>query len=147
MEIKIFDVSHGSCAYVIADNRNVALLDCGYNAETGFRPSNYLMANRCTGIDLLQGVSRLQRTDPIDQQSSKLFVDGLVREDPLHADAALAGLVEGADDKSISRERQVRALIDDARRVAPQLQHHLFPARSRLECPSDVGRAGKAEQL
>jgi len=51
MEIRIFNVGHGFCAYIIAANRNVMLIDCGYNKETGFRPSSYLVANRCTGIE------------------------------------------------------------------------------------------------
>ena len=46
-------MGHGFCAYIIADNRNVMLIDCGYNEETGFRPSSYLVANRCTGIERL----------------------------------------------------------------------------------------------
>ena len=53
MEIRIFDVEHGFCAYVIADNHNVMLIDCGYNHSTGFRPSSYLPANRCSGIERL----------------------------------------------------------------------------------------------
>lgn len=51
MEIKIFDVSHGFCAYVIADNRNVMLFDCGHNSQTGFRPSNYLPLSGCSAIE------------------------------------------------------------------------------------------------
>lgn len=27
------------------------LIDCGYNSKTGFRPSNYLVHNRCNGIE------------------------------------------------------------------------------------------------
>ncbi len=53
MEVRIFDVEHGFCAYVIGDNRNVMLFDCGHNSATGFRPSSYLMTNGCTGIENL----------------------------------------------------------------------------------------------
>lgn len=53
MRINIFDVSHGFCTYVVADNGNVILIDCGHNEKTGFRPSNYLPANGCEGIELL----------------------------------------------------------------------------------------------
>jgi beta-lactamase superfamily II metal-dependent hydrolase len=53
MEIKIFDVTHGFCAYLIADNMNVMLFDCGHNERTGFRPSEYLPRNNCTGIEHL----------------------------------------------------------------------------------------------
>lgn len=51
MEIRIFDVEHGFCAYIIADNGNVILIDCGHNEQTGFRPSNYLQSHGCTGIE------------------------------------------------------------------------------------------------
>jgi beta-lactamase superfamily II metal-dependent hydrolase len=51
MKIQIFDVSHGFCAYLIADNRNVVLFDCGHNERTGFRPSQYLPRSGCTAIE------------------------------------------------------------------------------------------------
>lgn len=53
MEAKIFDVEHGFCAYIIADNWNVILIDCGHNSATGFRPSTYLRNTGCTGIQQL----------------------------------------------------------------------------------------------
>jgi beta-lactamase superfamily II metal-dependent hydrolase len=53
VEIRVFDVEHGFCAYIIADNGNVMLIDCGYNSSTGFRPSEYLPASGCTGIERL----------------------------------------------------------------------------------------------
>lgn len=53
MEIKIFDVTHGFCAYLIADNRNVMLFDCGHNERTGFKPSLYLPRSGCFAIENL----------------------------------------------------------------------------------------------
>jgi len=53
MKIQIFDVSHGFCAYLIADNGNVKLFDCGHNERTGFRPSLYLPESLCSGIEEL----------------------------------------------------------------------------------------------
>lgn len=53
MKIQIFDVSHGFCAYLIADNGNVMLFDCGYNEQTGFRPSLYLPGSGCSAIENL----------------------------------------------------------------------------------------------
>lgn len=53
MEIRIFDVEHGFCAYIIADNHNVMLIDCGHNQSTGFRPSDYLPSHGCSGIERL----------------------------------------------------------------------------------------------
>ncbi len=51
MEINIYNVTHGFCAYIVADNRNVMLIDCGYNQDTGFRPSTYLPGRGCNGIE------------------------------------------------------------------------------------------------
>ena len=51
MKIKIFDVEHGFCSYIVADNGNVILVDCGHNNTTGFRPSSYLCQSGCTGIE------------------------------------------------------------------------------------------------
>jgi len=51
MRFQIFDVSHGFCGYLIADNGNVMLFDCGHNDRTGFRPSEYLPAKGCTAIE------------------------------------------------------------------------------------------------
>lgn len=53
MDVRIFDVEHGFCSYVIADNGNVMLFDCGHNSTTGFRPSNYLITDGCTGVENL----------------------------------------------------------------------------------------------
>lgn len=71
MEIRILDVAHGFCAYVIADNGNTMLIDCGHNDETGFYPADYLLSRKCTGIerffplnydeDHLSGLPRLRQ--------------------------------------------------------------------------------------
>jgi beta-lactamase superfamily II metal-dependent hydrolase len=53
MEIKIFYVTHGFCAYLVADNGNVMLFDCGHNEITNFRPSAYLPQNGCKSIEHL----------------------------------------------------------------------------------------------
>jgi beta-lactamase superfamily II metal-dependent hydrolase len=91
MEIRIFDVEHGFCAYIIADNGNVMLIDCGHNSETGFRPSAYLRANGCTGIeqliisnydeDYLSDLPNLRRLLPIQllYRNSSISADELQR--------------------------------------------------------------------
>ncbi len=53
MEIKVFDVSHGFCALMTADNGNLMLIDCGHNEQTGFRPSAYLRSIGCSAIEKL----------------------------------------------------------------------------------------------
>lgn len=51
MEINIFDVAHGSCAYIVSDTKNVILIDCGKNEETGFEPTEYLKGRNCSAIE------------------------------------------------------------------------------------------------
>ena len=91
MEIRIFDVAHGFCAYIIADNNNVILVDCGHNAGSGFRPSAYLSSNGCTGIekfivsnydeDHLSDLPNLRRLLPIEvlHRNTSMDVDQLRR--------------------------------------------------------------------
>ena len=71
----------------------------------------------------------------------------LVDEDPLDADAALAGLVERAEDDPVRRVLEVGVLVDDAGGVAAELEHDLLLARPGLERPAHLGRAGEGEQL
>ena len=40
--IRIFDVEHGACAIVGADAPTIAMIDCGHNETTGWRPSDFL---------------------------------------------------------------------------------------------------------
>ena len=51
MELTIFDVSHGFCALLVADNGNTMMFDCGHNERTGFRPSTYLPMRGISSID------------------------------------------------------------------------------------------------
>lgn len=53
MEIKIFDVTHGFCALLKADNGALILFDCGHNEKTGFRPSAQLRSAGVTRLDYL----------------------------------------------------------------------------------------------
>jgi len=87
MEIKIFDVLHGFCAYIIADNGNVILIDCGYNEETNFRPSNYLVNNRCAGIErLIISNYDEDHIDDLPNLRKVLSVDVLHRNRTISAD-------------------------------------------------------------
>lgn len=42
MILRIFDVEHGACAIVQGPNNALAMIDCGHNDTTGWRPSTYL---------------------------------------------------------------------------------------------------------
>lgn len=41
--LRIFDVEHGACAIMLAPNDGgLAMIDCGHNGTTGWRPSTYI---------------------------------------------------------------------------------------------------------
>lgn len=42
LDIKIFNVDHGFCATINTGDRHTILLDCGYNSQTGFCPTQYI---------------------------------------------------------------------------------------------------------
>jgi len=50
MNIKIFDVAHGFCSLIMADNNNLILIDCGSDGNN-FSPTNYLRKIHCSGIE------------------------------------------------------------------------------------------------
>lgn len=47
VSIKIFDVDHGFCAAVEANDRHTLLIGCGYSFRNGFRPARYVLS-RCS---------------------------------------------------------------------------------------------------
>ena len=53
MDIEIFDVEHGACSLVTADNSRRILIDCGHNSSTGWRPSTCLPARGIRRVDRL----------------------------------------------------------------------------------------------
>ena len=53
MMINIFNVEHGFCSLIVADNRNIVLIDCGINNSTGFKPSDFLHALSVQNIQYL----------------------------------------------------------------------------------------------
>ena len=82
MEVTILNVSHGFCAYLIADNKNVMLIDAGHNQETGLRPSEWLSRKGCTGIEYLV-ITNYDQDHVSDLHnivaSPKLPIDTLIR--------------------------------------------------------------------
>jgi beta-lactamase superfamily II metal-dependent hydrolase len=53
MLIEIFDVDHGFCALVTADDGQHVLLDCGRNSRTGLSPSGILYARGIRQLEAL----------------------------------------------------------------------------------------------
>lgn len=52
MKIHIFDVEHGSCNVIQTPNGKLIMIDCGHNATTGWRPSNWIVNNRLSITNL-----------------------------------------------------------------------------------------------
>jgi beta-lactamase superfamily II metal-dependent hydrolase len=50
MEFHVFNVGHGFCGLLVADNGNTMLFDCGHD-DNGFRPSTYLPSQGIQSID------------------------------------------------------------------------------------------------
>jgi beta-lactamase superfamily II metal-dependent hydrolase len=53
MLIEVFDVDHGFCALVTADDGRQVLLDCGHSSVTGLRPSSILTSRGVRALDAL----------------------------------------------------------------------------------------------
>jgi beta-lactamase superfamily II metal-dependent hydrolase len=49
--VQVYDVEHGACALVTADNGKRIMIDCGHSAANDFYPGTYL---RAAGIDRLE---------------------------------------------------------------------------------------------
>src|SRR3546814_8038997 len=71
----------------------------------------------------------------------------LVDDDALDPDAGLPGLVKGAESNAFHGIVEIGIGIDDHRRVAAQLQHHLLLAGLGLQFPAHARRAGEAQEL
>ncbi|MDO8421612.1 MAG: hypothetical protein Q7S99_05575 [Parvibaculum sp.] len=53
MDLKIFNVEHGACALLEADNRARMMIDCGHNASFGWRPGSYLVSQNIFRLEML----------------------------------------------------------------------------------------------
>lgn len=53
MQLQIFDVEHGACALLTADNGTRLMIDCGHNASTGWKPGTYLRQREIYHLDML----------------------------------------------------------------------------------------------
>jgi len=53
MQLEIFDVEHGACALLTADNGTRLMIDCGHNATTGWKPGTYLINKGIRYLDML----------------------------------------------------------------------------------------------
>lgn len=53
MQLQIFDVEHGACALLTADNEARLMIDCGHNASTGWKPGSYLKQQGISSLEML----------------------------------------------------------------------------------------------
>jgi glyoxylase-like metal-dependent hydrolase (beta-lactamase superfamily II) len=53
MQLQIFDVEHGACALLTADNSARFMIDCGHNATSGWKPGGYLLGSKISTIEML----------------------------------------------------------------------------------------------
>jgi len=53
MRLQIFDVEHGACSLLTADNGTRMMIDCGHNATTGWRPGTYLKQQNIAVLEML----------------------------------------------------------------------------------------------
>jgi beta-lactamase superfamily II metal-dependent hydrolase len=86
MRLQIFDVEHGACALLTCDDSTRLMIDCGFNASTGWKPGTYLRG---------QGITKLE-----------MFV--ITNYDEDHADAA-NDLFDNIDVQWLLRNRSVSA--------------------------------------
>ena len=85
MKLQIFDVEHGACSLLTADNNARFMIDCGHNATTGWKPGTYLK-----------------------QQGISFDMLGITNYDEDHASAA-ANLFDNIDVSWLYRNRSVSA--------------------------------------
>jgi len=52
MRLQIFDVEHGACALLTADNSNRLMIDCGHNSSTGWKPGIYLRQQNVATLEM-----------------------------------------------------------------------------------------------
>jgi len=98
MRIDIFDVGHGACSLISCPNGTRVMIDCGFNSETGWYPSDLLSNEQ---LDLLI-FSNLDE-DHVDDFPSffgnvgvtKIFTNPTIGADELHAMKLAGGMDNG----------------------------------------------------
>jgi beta-lactamase superfamily II metal-dependent hydrolase len=53
MQLQIFDVEHGACSLLTADNNARLMIDCGHNSTTGWKPGTYLRQGQISRLEML----------------------------------------------------------------------------------------------
>lgn len=53
MWLQVFDVEHGACSLLTAENGTRLMVDCGHNATTGWKPGTYLRQQNISQVDML----------------------------------------------------------------------------------------------
>ena len=53
MKLQIFDVEHGACSLLTADNNTRFMIDCGHNWTTGWKPGTFLRQQQISQLEML----------------------------------------------------------------------------------------------
>jgi beta-lactamase superfamily II metal-dependent hydrolase len=80
--IRIFDVEHGACAIMQAPNGRIAMIDCGHNSYTGWRPSVYIrheLQQDRIGYFLVTNADRDHLSDAAGLREHGVYVEALIR--------------------------------------------------------------------
>ena len=106
-----------------------------------------LLDERPDGDIGIEAVADLQPVDGLDEPLEEGIVDARLHEDPVGADACLAGVAELGVDGALDSGVQVSIVEHDERRVPAQLEGEPFdrPGALRHEQFSDFGRPCEGE--
>lgn len=80
--LRIFDVEHGGCSIMQAPNGRTAMIDCGHNSMTGWRPSRYIRQDlRLDRINyfLVTNADRDHLSDCAGLHEHGVYVETLIR--------------------------------------------------------------------
>ncbi len=97
---------------------------------------------------MIRRVAGWKRTRPFDQPVVNGIEKVAMHEHPLHADAALAGLVKCAECQAVDDAIKLAGhrFVDDAGGISTQFKMNALLAGFGLELPADLVAAGEAEQ-
>jgi len=82
MILRVFDVEHGACAILLAPNGKLAMIDCGHNSKTGWRPSTYIRNQLGRGVlsyFLVTNADRDHLSDVAGLRENGVHVEALIR--------------------------------------------------------------------
>jgi beta-lactamase superfamily II metal-dependent hydrolase len=80
--LRVFDVEHGACAMLLAPNGKLAMIDCGHNSTTGWRPSRFIrnqLRRDVLNYFLVTNADRDHLSDVAGLRENGVHVEALIR--------------------------------------------------------------------